>query len=79
MMACDSENIVKCYDVYYNESLKIMMIEYCNGKNLQHEIYNKGRIPEAEAILIMRQLINGLVVLDSSLRKCIGITSSIAI
>lgn len=78
-MACDSENIVKCYDVYYNESLKIMMIEYCNGKNLQHEIDSKGRIPEAEAILIMRQLINGLVVLGLSLRKCIGIASFIAI
>jgi serine/threonine protein kinase len=38
------------------------MIEYCNGMNLQKEIELKVRIPENEAILIMKQLINGIAV-----------------
>nr|VVW87185.1 unnamed protein product [Nymphaea colorata] len=46
MMTCDSENIIKCYDVYQNKSLKVMVIEYCNGLTLQEEITEKKRIPE---------------------------------
>lgn len=46
MQKCNSENLIKCYDVYENKSLKIMVIEYCNGGTLDDEIKSKGRIPE---------------------------------
>lgn len=46
MMQCDSDNVVRCYDVYENKALKIMIIEYCNGGTLQEEINQKLRIPE---------------------------------
>lgn len=73
MMLCNSEHIVKCYDVYENRSLKIMVMEYCNGGDLQGEISSKGKIPEKEAILILKQLINGIAVSIVIFRKCITI------
>jgi len=35
MYQCDSDHLIKCYDVYSNQDLKLMMIEYCNGTTLQ--------------------------------------------
>jgi serine/threonine protein kinase len=35
MMICNSEHVIKCFDVYENKSLKIMVLEYCNGGDLQ--------------------------------------------
>ena len=46
MYICDSENLLKCYDVYENEDLKLIVIQYCNGETLQAEINRRGRIPE---------------------------------
>lgn len=45
MMKCDSPHVMKCYDVYENKDLKIMMIEYCNGGTLADMLGEKGRIP----------------------------------
>ena len=78
MMLCDSEHIVKCFDVYENRWLKIMVLEYCNGGDLQAEINGKLRIPEREAILILKQLINGIAVRLCLARKCITIRLSTA-
>lgn len=62
MMLCNSDNVIRCFDVYENKSLKIMIIEFCNGGTLQSEIDVKKRIPEKEAILILKQIINGIAV-----------------
>ena len=35
MLKCNSEHVVACYDVYENVSLKIIVMEFCNGGNLQ--------------------------------------------
>ena len=79
MTICDSDNVVKCYNVYENRSLKIMVLEFCNGGELQREIINKYKIPEREAILILKQVINGIAVLFWLFRSCIIITLFIAI
>jgi serine/threonine protein kinase len=39
-----------------------MVIEYCNGGTLESEIMARRRIPENEAIAILKQLIIGLSV-----------------
>lgn len=31
MLICNSDNVVKCFDVYSNNFLKIIVMEYCNG------------------------------------------------
>lgn len=62
MMKCDSPHVMKCYDVYENKDLKIMMIEYCNGGTLSDALAEKGRIPENEAIDFIKQAIFGIAV-----------------
>lgn len=71
MRICNSPNLVKCYDVYENEELKLMMLEYCNGGSLQDYIDRKGRITEKEAILIFKQILNGIAVNVDLVRNCI--------
>jgi serine/threonine protein kinase len=39
-----------------------MIIEYCGGGTLQEEIDDKGKISEAESIIIIKQIINGIAV-----------------
>ena len=46
MMICSSENLIKCFDVYENKDLKLMVLEYCCGVSLEDEIKVKRRIPE---------------------------------
>jgi serine/threonine protein kinase len=65
--------VVKCYDIYENKSLKIMIIEFCNGGTLQDEIERKIRIPEKEAVLVLKQIINGIAVRKVIFRNCIVI------
>jgi serine/threonine protein kinase len=35
MYQFNSRNLIKCYDVYRNDDLKILILEYCNGSTLQ--------------------------------------------
>lgn len=35
MVICSSQNVVECLDVYENSSLKIIVMEYCRGGDLQ--------------------------------------------
>lgn len=51
---------MKLYDVYENKWLKIMVIEYCNGGTLSQEITHRNRIPEKEAVEILKQIILGI-------------------
>lgn len=62
MVKINSDHVMKCYATYENECLKIMVIEYCNGGNLSEEIYKRKRIPEVDAVEILKQIITGLSV-----------------
>ena len=35
MYQFNSPNLMKCFDVYRNEDLKVLILEYCNGPTLQ--------------------------------------------
>lgn len=45
--------------------MKILVLEYCGGKNLYDEIREKKKIPEHDAILILKQVMNGIAELHS--------------
>jgi serine/threonine protein kinase len=62
MYECESPYLLKCFDVYENKDLKVLIIEYCNGKTLKAEIDERKRIPENEAWVILKHIINGLMV-----------------
>lgn len=40
-----------------------MVVEYCNGGTLSEEITNRNRIPEKEAIDVLKQIIMGIAVI----------------
>jgi serine/threonine protein kinase len=46
MLICNNANLVKCFDVYLNKDLKLIIMEYCDGGTLEDYLQEKGRIPE---------------------------------
>lgn len=42
--------------------MKVMVLEYCNGKTLEDHVWDRKFLPEGEAVIILRQIINGLAV-----------------
>lgn len=64
-MKVNSDHVMKLYDVYENKWLKIMVIEYCNGGTLSEEILRRNRIPQKEAIEVIKQIILGIAVIYS--------------
>ena len=63
MRRCSSTNLVKCHDVYLNEDIKIIVMEYCNGGTLDEFLTDQGKVSENQAILIIKQILNGISVL----------------
>lgn len=53
---------MRCYDAYENDEYVIMALEYCNGGDLSQEIKKRGRIPEEEAVRILKHIIVGFAV-----------------
>lgn len=62
-MRVESDHVMKLYDVYQNKWLKIMVMEFCNGGTLSEEITTRNRIPERQAIDILKQIIIGIAVI----------------
>jgi serine/threonine protein kinase len=79
MQVCDSPNLLKCFEVMENDELKILILEYCSGKNLQEYIDEKKSLPEEEAIGILKQIINGIAVNNFLFRNFISIVLFIVI
>lgn len=38
MQLCNSPNLIKCYDIYENKELKVLIMEYCNQGTLSDEL-----------------------------------------
>lgn len=51
-------------------------MEFCNGGTLESYILEKKKIPEKEAILILKQILNGIAVTFSLFRNCTHTISS---
>lgn len=62
MLKCNSPYLVKCFDVFKNEDLKIIVMEYCNRGTLTEYLSEKKKLPEEEAISILKQILNGIKV-----------------
>lgn len=78
MQQCDSPNVLRCWEIFENESLKVLILEYCNGHTLQEFLDRKIRINEEEAVRILRQVINGIAVPLPPRRSCTSTASSTA-
>ena len=45
MMLCESPNLIKCFDIYENSDLKILVMEYCQGLTLDKYLRKKKKLP----------------------------------
>jgi hypothetical protein len=54
------ENIIKLYEVFYNETHLFIVMEYAANGDLLHYLKNKKKLAETEARRFFRQLVYGL-------------------
>jgi serine/threonine-protein kinase ULK/ATG1 len=63
-----SPNVIKICDVYRSKQDYNLLMEYCNGGDLENYIKARGGyLVEEEARLILRQIVNGISAIKSNL------------
>lgn len=62
---CQSINIIKMIDFFEREGLLYIVLEYCNGGNLQEYVKGQkdGRLTEKDSLRILEQIIEGFKVI----------------
>ena len=80
MRQCHSPNLIKLLDVFENDDLKILIIEFCDGRTLADQLKQRSdrRFSEKEAVDIIRHIINGIAVFLRGVRNCTGTASCTA-
>lgn len=59
LKTCNNENIVKCYDVFQSALSIFLVLEYCNGLDMEEYIRNKKYLSEDNAVWFLKQILNG--------------------
>lgn len=59
LKACNNENIVKCYDVFQSTLSIFIVMEYCNGLDMEEYVRNKKYLSEDHAVWYLKQILNG--------------------
>jgi serine/threonine protein kinase len=54
-------NIIQFHQAYHDENHVYIVMEYFRGCNLYHYLQDVGVIPEAEFVLILKQIVSGLM------------------
>jgi serine/threonine protein kinase len=62
MTQLDSDHIIKCFDIYENEELKIIVTEYFSEGTLTKKIITNFPLQEDVALDYMRQILKGVSV-----------------
>ncbi|MCR5809686.1 MAG: protein kinase [Clostridiales bacterium] len=60
MVALENEHIVTLYDMGNEGDIHYLVLEYVNGETLRDRMDRVGRLPEAEAVSIMCDVLDGL-------------------
>src|ERR1700687_1268837 len=53
-------NIIRIYDLGDSEGVKFITMEFVEGDDLRHLLQRQGKLPAAEAVDIMEQVVSGL-------------------
>jgi len=53
-------NIIRIYDLGDAEGVKFITMEFVEGEDLRHLMHRQGKLPAAEAVDIMEQVVSGL-------------------
>lgn len=56
---CRHQNIIHFYDFLETKNNFYLVMEYCKDGNLYNYVKSKGPLPEAEAVEIFKQILNG--------------------
>ena len=59
MKNCENEHIVKLYEFIETKNSFYLVMEYCNGGNLEELIKKKIHLSELESINYLKQLLLG--------------------
>ena len=73
MSSCNSPNLVKCHDVYASMDLKIIVMEYCNGGDLDTFLHgaavgavNETALEPQQAVEFASDLARGLAAIHKA-------------
>lgn len=66
LMACDHPNIIKIFEVLEDRKQLYIVMEQCKGGELFDYILNNKKIPEAEAVMLFRQIMLSINYLHSN-------------
>jgi serine/threonine protein kinase len=55
----NSENIIEVYDIYNTKNNTYIITELCDGGDMSKLISNRKQVPEAEAVSLMNEVLNG--------------------
>lgn len=56
---CKNENVIRFIDNFTSEKSVFIVMEYCNGGDLEGYLEKKKRLTEDEATTFLKQIING--------------------
>jgi serine/threonine protein kinase len=59
LKTCNNDNVVKCYDVFQTDNSIFIVMEYCNGLDMQNYVSNKLHLSEDHAVWYLKQMLNG--------------------
>lgn len=59
LKSCKNENVIKFVDSFRTDNHLYIATEFCNGGDLEHYLQAKKIIPEDEATIFLKQILNG--------------------
>lgn len=59
LKTCQSDNVIKCLDVFQSPCSIFIVTEYCNDQDLQKYLDHKKFLAEDHAVMFLKQILNG--------------------
>lgn len=71
LKGCKNDNVIRFVDSFRTDNYVFIITEFCNGGDLEKYLEKKKQIPEDEATVFLKQILNGFMVNQLSLRAYI--------
>lgn len=60
---CRNLNVVRCYEKIITPKYIYLVMEYCDGGDLDKYVEKNGKVPEIQATLFLKEILNGFKVI----------------
>lgn len=64
LKSCKNDNVIRYIDSFQSERSVFICTEFCNGGDLEQYLDKKKTLSEDEAVVFLKQIINGFQVID---------------